>query len=196
MPGSSRSPPRRGRAPRSMRTARSSRGPSSLVPGWQRATPTRPHAPPGSVSGGEAEAVRAAIALQDLGAGIALVSRGIEGTIVLDEAGMAWRVGPSPERGCVPGGQRRLRSCRIPGRHRRRCDDRGSRTTRGRRGDSQRVAAGAGRDRPHRGGTDLAGGDARAHRPAAPWSPGRRRRHCSRVRPAAHRSPSVRGPLT
>jgi 1-phosphofructokinase family hexose kinase len=55
-------------------------------------------------SGGEAEAVRAAIALQDLGAGIALVSRGIEGTIVLDEAGMAWRVGPSPERGAYPVG--------------------------------------------------------------------------------------------
>ena len=55
-------------------------------------------------SGGEAEAVRAAIALQDLGAGITLVSRGIEGTIVLDEAGRAWRVGPSPERGAYPVG--------------------------------------------------------------------------------------------
>ena len=58
----------------------------------------------GLVSGGEAEAVRAASALQERGAGIALVSRGIEGTIVLDEAGMAWRVGPSPERGAYPVG--------------------------------------------------------------------------------------------
>jgi len=58
----------------------------------------------GLVSGGEAEAVRAASALQERGAGIALVSRGIEGTIILDEAGMAWRVGPSPERGSYPVG--------------------------------------------------------------------------------------------
>ena len=58
----------------------------------------------GLPSGGEAEAVRAAVALQGRGAGIALVSRGVEGTIVLDEAGIAWRVGPSPERGAYPVG--------------------------------------------------------------------------------------------
>src|SRR3954449_13038650 len=58
----------------------------------------------GLPSGGEAEALRAAIALLDLGAGIALVSRGINGTIVVDEAGLGWRVGPSPEQGRYPVG--------------------------------------------------------------------------------------------
>ena len=58
----------------------------------------------GLASGGEAEALAAAVALQERGAGIALVSRGIDGMIVVDEAGAAWRAGPSPERGDYPVG--------------------------------------------------------------------------------------------
>src|SRR3954471_17383826 len=55
-------------------------------------------------SGGEAEAVAAAAALREQGAEIALVSRGLEGTIAIDERGASWRAGPSPERGDYPVG--------------------------------------------------------------------------------------------
>lgn len=58
----------------------------------------------GLLLGGEAEALAAAMALQARGAAIALVSRGLDGTIVVDEAGAAWRIGPSPERGVYPVG--------------------------------------------------------------------------------------------
>ena len=49
--------------------------------------------------GGEAAALAAARALRAAGAHIALVSRGVDGALIVDEAGTAWRVGPPPERG-------------------------------------------------------------------------------------------------
>src|SRR3954452_24267667 len=58
----------------------------------------------GLASGGEPQALAAAVALHDRGAGVALVSRGIDGTVAVDEDGAAWRVGPSPERGAYPVG--------------------------------------------------------------------------------------------
>jgi tagatose 6-phosphate kinase len=58
----------------------------------------------GLASGGEADALAAAVALQERGATTSLVSRGIEGAIAVDEAGTAWRAGPSPERGAYPVG--------------------------------------------------------------------------------------------
>ena len=196
MPGSSRSPPRLGHGPRSMRTARSWRVPLPLVPGWRRATPAKPHTPPGSPRAVRQKRFEAAIALQGRGAGIALVSRGIEGTIVLDEAGTVWRVGPSPERGAFPVGS----------------------------GDSAlagflaAIAAGATTEESARHA--VAAGTANALRPGQgeidppKWHgscPGRRSRRsashilvagddddvpASCVRPTAHRPPSVRGPLT
>jgi fructose-1-phosphate kinase PfkB-like protein len=68
-----------------------------------RATPTRPHAPPGSARAARQKRSEPQSPCRTWGR-ITLVSRGIEGTIVLDEAGMAWRVGPSPERGAYPVG--------------------------------------------------------------------------------------------
>ncbi len=50
-------------------------------------------------AGGEPEAVAAARALRAAGAGITLVSRGVLGAVVVDEDGVAWRVGPPPELG-------------------------------------------------------------------------------------------------
>ena len=148
MRGSSGSPRRRVLAPRSTRTVRCWRAPSPLVPGSRRATPARPHTPPGSPRVGRRKRFAAAVALQERGAGIALVSRGIDGTIVVDEAGIAWRVGPSPERGDIPGRERGLRAGGVPGRHRRRRDDRTGGTPRGRSRHGERAAARAGRDRP------------------------------------------------
>lgn len=52
----------------------------------------------------EAGVVRAARALRDGGAGMALVSRGVDGAVLLDEADRAWRIGPPPERGRFPVG--------------------------------------------------------------------------------------------
>ncbi len=39
------------------------------------------------------------------GAGMALVSRGIDGAVFLDEAGRAWRIGPPREQGRFPVGR-------------------------------------------------------------------------------------------
>ena len=105
----------------------------------------------GLVSGGEAEAVRAASALQERGAGIALVSRGIEGTIVLDEAGMAWRVGPSAERGTYSVGSGDSALAGFRGRHRRRCDrPKRPHDTRSPRGQRTRCGRGRARSTPPR----------------------------------------------
>ncbi len=49
--------------------------------------------------GGEQEALASALALRAAGATIALVSRGVDGAVVVDDAGAAWRIGPPPERG-------------------------------------------------------------------------------------------------
>jgi 1-phosphofructokinase family hexose kinase len=53
----------------------------------------------GILSGGEGEALAAARALRDAGATMALVSRGVDGVLFVDETGAAWRIGPPPERG-------------------------------------------------------------------------------------------------
>lgn len=53
----------------------------------------------GLAAGGETEALAAARALRTAGAGIAFVSRGVRGAVVVDETGAAWRVGPPPELG-------------------------------------------------------------------------------------------------
>ena len=53
----------------------------------------------GLPSGDEPETLAAARALQAAGARIAVVSRGVHGALVVDEAGVAWRIGPPPERG-------------------------------------------------------------------------------------------------
>jgi tagatose 6-phosphate kinase len=54
--------------------------------------------------GGEREALAAARALRAAGAASALVSRGEDGALFVDETGIAWRVGPPPERGAFPVG--------------------------------------------------------------------------------------------
>jgi 1-phosphofructokinase family hexose kinase len=52
----------------------------------------------------EVGVVRAARALCAWGAGMALVSRGIDGAVFLDETGRAWRIGPPQEQGRFPVG--------------------------------------------------------------------------------------------
>lgn len=54
--------------------------------------------------GGEAEALEAARALHDAGAGMALVTRGVDGALLVEGDGSAWRVGSSPEHGSYPVG--------------------------------------------------------------------------------------------
>lgn len=54
--------------------------------------------------GGEAETLAAARALRDAGAAMALVSRGEDGALFVDQAGAGWRLGPPPERGMFPVG--------------------------------------------------------------------------------------------
>jgi tagatose 6-phosphate kinase len=49
--------------------------------------------------GGEAGAVIAARALVERGAGASLVTRGVDGAVLLDAEGAAWRIGPPPETG-------------------------------------------------------------------------------------------------
>jgi fructose-1-phosphate kinase PfkB-like protein len=53
---------------------------------------------------GEVEALAAARALRASGAGMALVTRGVHGALLVDRAGGAWRAGPSPEHGSYPVG--------------------------------------------------------------------------------------------
>jgi tagatose 6-phosphate kinase len=53
---------------------------------------------------GEAETLMAARALRTGGAGIAIVTRGVDGAVLVDEDGEAWRLGPPPERGPYPVG--------------------------------------------------------------------------------------------
>ena len=52
----------------------------------------------------EATVIRAATALQASGATNVLLTRGVEGALLLDASGMAWRIGPPPERGSFPVG--------------------------------------------------------------------------------------------
>ena len=52
----------------------------------------------------EAGVVRAARAMCAWGAGLAFISRGVDGAVFLDEAGRGWRIGPPPERGRFPVG--------------------------------------------------------------------------------------------
>jgi 1-phosphofructokinase family hexose kinase len=52
----------------------------------------------------EVGVVRAARAICAGGAGMALVSRGVDGAVLLDEAGRAWRIGPPGEHGRFPVG--------------------------------------------------------------------------------------------
>jgi 1-phosphofructokinase family hexose kinase len=54
--------------------------------------------------GGEGEALAAARALRDAGASIAFVSRGVDGAVLVDPTGGAWRIGPPPEFGDFPVG--------------------------------------------------------------------------------------------
>jgi 1-phosphofructokinase family hexose kinase len=58
----------------------------------------------GLPAGGEAETLAAARALRGAGASVAFVTRGVDGAVVVDEAGEAWRIGPPPERGPYPVG--------------------------------------------------------------------------------------------
>jgi 1-phosphofructokinase family hexose kinase len=48
---------------------------------------------------GESAALAAARAMRATGASLVIVTLGIRGSIVLDEAGTAWRIGPAPEHG-------------------------------------------------------------------------------------------------
>ena len=57
-------------------------------------------AAPNAVEGAE----RAAVELRRRGAGIALVTLGVSGAVLVDDAGSAWRVGPPPELGEYPVG--------------------------------------------------------------------------------------------
>jgi 1-phosphofructokinase family hexose kinase len=52
----------------------------------------------------EAATLAAARALRDSGAEMAIVSRGVEGSVLVDRAGDAWRIGPPPEFGPFPVG--------------------------------------------------------------------------------------------
>ncbi len=54
--------------------------------------------------GGEAEALASAKGLCHAGARMALVSRGVDGAVFVDEAGRGWRIGPPPELGPFPVG--------------------------------------------------------------------------------------------
>jgi len=54
--------------------------------------------------GGEAEALAAARALRDAGASMAFVSRGVDGAVLVDATGSAWRIGPPSEFGAFPVG--------------------------------------------------------------------------------------------
>jgi 1-phosphofructokinase family hexose kinase len=58
----------------------------------------------GLESGGETEALAAARALRDGGATMALVTRGTEGALLVDDRGVPWRLGSSPELGPYPVG--------------------------------------------------------------------------------------------
>lgn len=58
----------------------------------------------GTAGAEEADVLAAARALQARTAGAVLVTRGADGAVVLDEARMAWRVGPPPQRGRYPVG--------------------------------------------------------------------------------------------
>jgi 1-phosphofructokinase family hexose kinase len=49
--------------------------------------------------GGEDDAIAAARALRESGASMALVTRGVDGAVLVDEAGAVWRLGPPPELG-------------------------------------------------------------------------------------------------
>jgi hypothetical protein len=53
---------------------------------------------------GEAGVLAAGLALRKGGAEIAIVTRGVDGAILVDEDGEAWRLGPPPERGPYPVG--------------------------------------------------------------------------------------------
>jgi 1-phosphofructokinase family hexose kinase len=54
--------------------------------------------------GGETETLAAARALRDGGAAMAIVTRGVDGAVLVDEGGDAWRLGPPPEHGPYPVG--------------------------------------------------------------------------------------------
>ncbi len=58
----------------------------------------------GLVTGDESGVVAAARSLRRAGAAIAFVTRGVDGAIVVDEVGTAWRIGPPPERASFPVG--------------------------------------------------------------------------------------------
>ncbi|MBI3749850.1 MAG: hexose kinase [Chloroflexi bacterium] len=58
----------------------------------------------GTAGADEVDVLAAARALRARTAGAVLVTRGADGAVVLDEAGVAWRVGPPPERGRYPVG--------------------------------------------------------------------------------------------
>jgi tagatose 6-phosphate kinase len=58
----------------------------------------------GLAPGGEGSVLAAARALRAAGAASALVSRGEDGALFVDETGIAWRIGPPPERGAFPVG--------------------------------------------------------------------------------------------
>lgn len=53
----------------------------------------------GEPAGGRAGAPRAASALRARGAAAAIVTSGTAGSVLVDEAGAGWRIGPPPERG-------------------------------------------------------------------------------------------------
>ncbi len=53
----------------------------------------------GIPAGDEAGALRAAVALRARGAAVAVVTRGVDGALVVDDSGSAWRIGPPPETG-------------------------------------------------------------------------------------------------
>jgi 1-phosphofructokinase family hexose kinase len=53
---------------------------------------------------GEGEALAAARALRDAGATTVLISRGVDGAVLVDAQGDGWRIGPPPELGAFPVG--------------------------------------------------------------------------------------------
>ncbi len=58
----------------------------------------------GLPQGGLAETLAMARALRDSGAAMAFVSRGVDGAVLVDAMGRAWRIGPPPEVGSFPVG--------------------------------------------------------------------------------------------
>jgi 1-phosphofructokinase family hexose kinase len=58
----------------------------------------------GLAPNGEAGSLAAAQALREGGAEIAIVTRGVDGALLVDEDGEAWRLGPPPEQGPYPVG--------------------------------------------------------------------------------------------